>query len=196
MPANRGAHARREQRGAAVRRVDVHPDAAVAADPRDAGEIVDEPGVGRARGGDDCADRAGIAVGFERRPRSAAPVRWSSTGGHDERVDVDDPHRVRDRRVRLVAHRDPQRAGSDRGRGAARARSRDHRAPTGWRPIRPARTRRPRSAGRPGELARGTAAPGSRRAPRPRPRSTRCPRATRTTRSCRTAATPSWARPG
>ena len=100
------AHTRREQRRAAVRRVDVHPQLAVAANARYAREIVDQSGVGRTRCRDDCAHRRRVAVGRERGLERVAGE-MGVDRRHDERVDVNDAQRVHNRRVRLLAHRDP-----------------------------------------------------------------------------------------
>ena len=100
------------QRRAAVCRVDVEPQPARRGDGGETGEIVDDAGVRRSRGRRDRAHRIGFGVrgqgALERRARE--PIRV--VGLDDERVAIEDPQRARDRRMRLLADRDPPAVGA------------------------------------------------------------------------------------
>ena len=115
------------------------------------GEIVDQSGVRAARVRDDRAHRLGIvAVGERGRERVAGEAVVDER--HEERIDVEQVHRVAHRRVRVVGDREPQPCAIVAERAGGRCRGRPP-ARRGSRRNRPARTFRPRTAGMPARSA-------------------------------------------
>jgi hypothetical protein len=96
----------REQAGPTVPAVHVEPQAVLARHGGHASQVVDDAGVGgtpRRHGG---RERPGVAVGVDGGPERGAghPV---VRGAHDERVHLQDPQRVDDRGMRVLADRHP-----------------------------------------------------------------------------------------
>ena len=191
------AHARREQRRAAVGAVDVEPQPALARDLAHAGEVVDDAGVGRAGGRHHGAHRRRVAVGVER----------GAQGGAGQAVVADgDRQRVRRPMMRsalsieecawaLTAMR--QRRAVARAAGARAAALRRVARDDERRQVAGRAARHEAAAGglrQAGEVGEQSAAPGSPRAPRPRPPATRSPGSRRRRPPCRTAARP-WSAP-
>ena len=197
MPAIAVAHARRGQPGAAVGAVDVHPHVELGAHLGDAGEVVDDTGVRRARRGDDRR-----TPGRDRRSarpatvsRSAAPhIRPCSSAGTSDDVGVHRPRRRGDAGVGAAC-----RSATARGCGRARRRrgappeaGSDQRAEVAGRAAADEHAAGRRRAARRGR--RCSAAPRSRRTPRRHPPATSRRRCSTRRRRGRTGSTPRSAR--
>ena len=188
-PPDRGG----EQAASAVGRVDVEPDPAIRAHLGDAREVVDRPGVRRARARDHREDPV-AAVRVEGATQSLGGQPATLVVRHVEDVDVHHPGGGRHARVHRVARGEPParrtiRAPRRRRYGAPSP------APRGCRPS--LRRRRPRRLSWASPRGRrATAASGSRPRSRRRRRSTRPRSSRRPPRSGRTARTPSSGRPG
>ena len=142
---------RRQERRASVGAVHVEPESAVGADVRDAGEVVDGPGVRRSGARHD-GEHAVAAVGLERRSRahhrSAVPrASWGTESTSTSITRAADVHAG----VRGVARGEPPSARAGRPRRSAavcRAVTSDERFP-----AEPPDTKTPpRSGGQPGQV--------------------------------------------
>ena len=194
MPSYFGSQRPGEDAGSAVGAVDVEPPAALLGERADAGEVVDDAGVGRARRADHRGD-VGQVVRHRRSPRTVAAVsRWSGVST-DQRVHLQQAQRVHDRGVRVGADDHPQTdrparpgpllrglAGNGERRQVAGRSTGDEAAAGCGRAARPRR--------------RSAAARCSPRRSRRTPPARRCPGSRRRTPACRTAGWPWSARPG
>ena len=157
MPAKRARADGAARRRAAVGGVDVEPQAPGGRHLGRTRQVVDDPGVGGAGGGDHGDDRGRVRVGVERggerRTGEAAVV----AGGHHERDGVHDPQGAGHRRVGLVAHRHPHaRRAATALASAGRLAGHDQRREVAGRASRhEAATRLGRQAGEVGQPAQG-----------------------------------------
>jgi hypothetical protein len=90
MPLYFVPHAGREQARSAVRSVHVEPQVVLACHGGDAGKIVDDAGVGRARGGHHRGERRRVAVGHDGGTEGITG-QLVIVGGHGQRVHLKHP---------------------------------------------------------------------------------------------------------